>query len=147
VFIPEKGSACDLWRNYYVQLKREVGKVNARALWLMTWDEFGNMSCATNPEFEKWLQRNKLDITNASTRAMAGMNAIGSNMLGLGKGVTKALAIGVPLLMGAVTLGLLFMIFRFAKKGNAADLALLHPVGRRLTRKIHLRVGNLGIKC
>ncbi|MEO9870353.1 MAG: hypothetical protein ABJQ69_03560 [Ekhidna sp.] len=129
-FIPEKGSPCDLWRTYFTKLKSEVGAENAKMLWLITWDKNGSASCTTNAAFNKWLKRNEIDVSSAASRAVADVSAIGANILGLSKNMTKALSFGVPILLGGVTIVILMVLFNTAKKADLSDVAAITPIGR-----------------
>lgn len=129
-FIPEPGSPCDLWKAYFKKLKSEVGAENAKMLWLVTWGKNGSASCTTNPDFNRWLKKNRIDVSNAATRAVADVSAIGENILGFGKNMTKVLSFGVPILLGGVTIVILIVLFNTAKKADLSDVAALTPAGR-----------------
>ena len=128
--IPDPGSPCDLWRNYFKRLKAEFGPENAKMLWLITWSANGSSFCTTNADFNAWLQRNDIDVSSALTRAVADVSAIGGSILGLGKNVTKLISIGVPVVLGVALLGIVMMIWRSAQNHQITDLAMLHPAGR-----------------
>ena len=128
--IPEEGSPCDLWKSYYDQLRKEVGKDNAKTIWLITWGQNGSTSCTTNSDFNKWLKKHDMDVSNASTRAIADLSSIGGNILGFGKNMTKILSIGTPILLGGAALVILVLLINTARKGDVSDLAALHPAGR-----------------
>ena len=125
--IPEPESPCDLWRSYFSKLKEAVGSENARMLWLLTWQANGDGYCTTNAEFNRWLSRNRIDVSSAATRAVADVGQIGSNMLGLGRNFTKVLSVGIPILAGAGLLLVLYFLFRTAKKGSPGDFV---PFGK-----------------
>ena len=129
-FVPEQGSPCDLWKAYFKKLKSEVGAENAKMLWLVTWDKNGSTSCTTSPDFNKWLKRNEIDVSSAATRIVADVSAIGGNILGLSKNMTKLLSFGLPILLGGVTLVILVILFNTAKKADLSDVAALTPAGR-----------------
>ncbi len=129
--IPDSGSPCDQWRVYYSQLKKAVGKENARMIWLLTWKENGSSGCTTNADFNKWLQKNKIDVSNASTRAIADVSQIGENVLGLGKGLTKVLAIGVPITLSLILILILYFLFK-----NANNPQLLKAVAMKKGGKL-----------
>lgn len=129
-FIPESDSPCDLWRAYYDKLLKEVGRNNARTIWLVTWTQNGSTSCTTNADFNRWLKQNEIDVSNAATRAVADVSAIGGNILGLGKSLSKVLSIGVPVLLGGVVVVILILLLKSSKKMELQDLAALTPAGR-----------------
>lgn len=129
-YIPDEDSPCELWRAYFVKLKKEVGRNNARIIWLLTWEENGSISCTTNNEFNQWLKKNDIDVSNAATRAVADVSAIGGNILGLGKNLSKVLSIGIPVVLGAVVVLILVLLFKSSKKMELQDLAALSPAGR-----------------
>ena len=106
------------------------GKSNARNIWLITWDASPATFCATNPGFNKWLKKSGIDVSNAATRAVADLSAISGNILGFGKGMTKVIEVGGPILLGGVALVALILFINTAKKRDATDLAMLHPAGR-----------------
>ena len=129
--IPESGSPCDQWRIYFDKLKKEFGADNAKMIWLITWQKNGDLSCTTNAKFNTWLKRNEIDVSTAATRAVADVSEIGSNILGIGKGLTKVIQIGIPVTLGAVFLAILFMLFKTSKDNNLKDVAVMAtPVGR-----------------
>lgn len=128
--IPEPGDPCDIWRAYYSRLKREVGKENARMIWLVTWSKNGDTTCTTNSEFNSFLAKNEIDVSIAATRAVADISAIGGNILGLGKNLTKVLSIGIPVTLGVILIAILMFLLRTSKKVDVKDVAMLHPAGR-----------------
>jgi len=128
--IPESGDPCDLWRAYFSKLKKEVGHENAKMIWLITWSKNGDTSCTTNADFNRFLKKNEIDVSSAATRAVADISAIGGNILGLGKNLTKIISVGVPVALTVVLVVILIMLFNTAKKADATDLAMLHPAGR-----------------
>ena len=113
--IPDKGSPCDLWRTYFDHLKRETGRENARNIWLLTWAQNGSASCTTNSDFNRWLSRNGIDVSNAATRAVADVGKIGSNILGLGKNLTKMLSVGIPIASGVLLIIVVIILVRKAR--------------------------------
>lgn len=129
-FIPEANDPCDLWRSYFLKLKKETGYENAKMLWLITWSKNGAVSCTVNSEFNQFLKKHQIDVSSASTRAMADISAIGSNFLGMGKNLTKLFSFGLPLTLGLVLVAILIVLFNTAKDADASDLAMLHPAGR-----------------
>jgi len=107
--IPEKDDPCDLWIAYFERLQKSVGASQAKTLWLITWKSNGKTTCTTRPSFNRWLSKQGLDVSNLATRTVADLSAIQGNLFGLGKNLTKVLAIGVPLLLVALLVGV-FMI-------------------------------------
>ena len=131
--IPEPDSPCELWRSYYAQLARTTGKANARTIWLLTWQQNGSTACTTNPTFNKWLEKNSLDVTNASTRAIADLSDIGGNILGFGKNMTRIVSSGIPIVLGSIALIILILLINAARKSDVNDLAALHPFSKAFT--------------
>ncbi len=129
-FIPGKGSPCELWKSYYEDLRKSVGRDNAKTIWLVTWSEVGAVSCTTNADFNKWLKRHDMDVSNASTRAIADLSGIGGNLLGLGKNMTKIVSVGAPILLGGTTLLILILLINTFRNKDISDLAMLTPTGR-----------------
>lgn len=127
--IPDSGSPCDTWRVYFEKLTSQVGKDNAKIIWLATWSKIGSSSCTTNSDFNKFLKKNGIDVSSAATRAIADYAAIGGNILGLGKNLSKMLSIGVPVLMGSVIVFAIILLMRAAKKASVVDLAMLASGG------------------
>ena len=130
IIIPTSSSPCDSWRAYFKKLKEKFGAVNARMIWLKTWEVNGSASCTTNANFNKWLKQNDIDVSSAATRAVADISQVGGNILGFGKTMTKAMMIGVPATLGVVVLMILIFLFRVSKEAKITDLAALHPAGR-----------------
>ncbi len=137
--IPEPGDPCDIWRAYFSKLKSEVGKENAKMLWLITWSKNGSSTCTTNEDFNKFLKKNEIDVSSAATRAIADVSAIGSNVLGLNKNLTKVISIGVPVALSAILLFILILLFNVARKTEPKDLVMMYPGGRAA------RMGSSGI--
>jgi hypothetical protein len=127
--IPDQGSPCDTWKVYFEKLREQIGKDNAKIIWLATWKQNGSLSCTTNDDFNKFLKKNQIDVSVALTRAIADVSAIGGNILGLGKTMTKLFAIGVPLVLSSVIIAIIMLLVKAAKKGDAVDLALLASGG------------------
>jgi hypothetical protein len=123
--IPDRGSPCDTWRVYFEKLRSQVGSDNARTIWLMTWDKNGSSQCTTNADFNKFLKKNDIDVSSAATRAIADLSAIGGNILGMGKTMSKMMAIGAPVLFGSMLLVVVLLLLKAAKKTDAVDVALL----------------------
>lgn len=123
IVIPESSASCDSWRAYHTTLKQKFGKVNARTLWLKTWEFNGSVSCTTNADFNKWLKKNEIDVSSAATRAIADVSAIGGNILGFGKMATRLITIGVP-----VVLVFALLLLAYLSRGTTIkDVAGLHP--------------------
>ncbi len=132
IIIPESNDPCQLWVSYFDALKSAVGKDNARLLWLVTWQTNGATSCTTNPEFNNWLKRHKIDVSSAATRAIADASQIGSNFMGLGKNLSKLLSIGIPITLGLLLTIIGVILWNTTKQMNAKDLAQVTPMGRTL---------------
>lgn len=130
IIVPESSSECSEWQIYFDKLTKKFGATNARMIWLKTWAVHGSTSCTTNPAFLKFVQKNEIDVSNSATRAVADVSQIGSNILGLGKSVTKALEIGIPVVLVAGISVFLYMIFKTARKTEPKDLIALTPAGR-----------------
>ena len=120
-FVPGKDAPCDQWRSYFDQLKRHTGTRNARLLWLETWRVNGSDFCTTNAGFNKWLAQNRIDVSSALTRGVADASEIGSNILGLGKNLTKYISIAIPVFSAMVALILLYFLFRTAQTSELGD--------------------------
>ena len=110
--IPESNSACEQWRIYFSKLKSEFGQENARMIWLITWQTNGSTSCTTNAGFNDWLKKNNIDVSSASTRAIADMSQIGSNILGFGKNITGMLQVALPATLGIGLIIVLYFAFK-----------------------------------
>ena len=130
ILIPESSSECSEWTAYYEKLTKKFGETNARSIWLRTWGVNGSSSCTTNPGFLKFVQKHNIDVSNAATRAVADISQIGSNFLGLGKGITKALAIGVPAVMLGVVGVVLYFLYKTANGADVSKIASITPEGR-----------------
>ena len=125
IIIPEKKSECSEWISYFAKIKSKFGETNARILWLKTWQVNGSTSCTTNPAFLNFTKKNNIDVSNAATRAVADISQIGGNFLGLGKNLTKVLAVGIPVTLAAVVALILYFLFRTVRNTNARDVAKL----------------------
>ena len=132
ILIPEPNDPCNLWVSYFDKLKSIVGKENARVLWLVTWQNNGASSCTTSPEFNGWLRKQNIDVSNAATRAIADASQIGSNFMGLGKNLSKILSIGVPITLAIVLVVILGILWNTSKEVDAKDLVQLTPMGRSI---------------
>ncbi|WP_010520473.1 hypothetical protein [Aquimarina agarivorans] len=127
--IPESNDPCEIWVGYFSKLKSEVGSENAKMLWLITWKAKGATSCLTNPSFNNWLIKNKIDVTNMATRTLSDLSEIGGNFLGMGKDITKILSIGIPVVLGSVLIGLIIIFRNTTKNATLTDLAIGTPAG------------------
>jgi len=134
--VPEKASPCRVWISYFDQLKKELGKDNARLIWLYTWSVKGAISCTTSPSFNKWLKQNDIDVSNAATRTVADFTQIGHNLFGLGKRLTGVLSIGLPLGIGAALLVVIIILIRSARSVEVSDAIGLLPQGKLLSKSI-----------
>lgn len=130
--IPEADDPCDFWTSYYGKLKSELGQDNAKMIWLITWKSNGSSSCTTSPNFNKWLNKNNLDVSNMATRTIADISEIGGNLFGLGKNLTKILSIGVPVILAVVLVGIIVLLRNTSKNTDLTDVAMLTPAGRGL---------------
>ena len=130
--VPEADDACDFWTSYYKQLKKKLGKQNAKMIWLVTWKSNGSTFCTTSPTFNKWLKSNDLDVSNMATRTIADISEISGNILGFGKNMTKILSIGIPILLIVVLIGIVIVLRNTTKNATVKDFAALSPAGRGL---------------
>tara|TARA_R100001377_G_scaffold59715_1_gene36039 strand:- start:146 stop:592 length:447 start_codon:yes stop_codon:yes gene_type:complete len=130
--VPEADDPCDFWTSYFAKLKSEIGQENAKMIWLITWKTNGSASCTTNPNFNKWLNQNNLDVTNMATRTIADLSEIGGNLFGLGKNLTKILSIGIPVILAVVLVGIIVLLRNTSKNADLSDVAMLTPAGRGL---------------
>lgn len=127
--IPDAGSPCDAWRVYFDKLQNAVGKANAKVIWLTTWNKNGSLSCTTNAEFNTFLKKNDIDVSTAATRAVADISAIGGNILGLGKNVSKILSIAMPVLLASIVTAIVIVLIKTSKKADVMDIAMLATGG------------------
>lgn len=130
--VPESNDPCELWVGYFNALKATVGTTNARTIWLVTWKTNGSYSCTTNGDFNKWLKKNRIDVSSAATRAIADASEIGSNFMGLGKNLSKVVSIAVPVTLTLLLAVIGLILWNTAKKTDATDLAMLTPMGRSI---------------
>ena len=128
--VPEADDPCDFWTSYFSKLKKELGQENAKMIWLITWKTNGSTACTTSPNFNKWLLKNNLDVSNMATRTIADLSEIGGNIFGLGKNLTKILSIGVPVILAVVLVGIIVLLRNTSKDADITDLAMLTPAGR-----------------
>lgn len=128
--IPEKDDPCDLWIGYFDALKKSVGHAHAKTLWLITWKSNGAVGCTTRPAFNQWMEKQGLDVSNIATRTLSDLSEIQSNFFGLGKNLTKVIAIGVPVIL----IGLIIAVLVIGKKAidttDIEDVKMLTPIGR-----------------
>jgi hypothetical protein len=130
IIIPEKGSECAEWIAYFKKLEERFGRSDAKTLWLKTWQVNGSTSCTTKPDFNKFLRSNDIDVSNLGTRAVAGIADLGGDLMGLGKGLTKILLYGVPVVVTSVIVVVLIVLLRASKNVKPSDIAMLTPAGR-----------------
>ncbi|TPN87126.1 hypothetical protein [Aquimarina algicola] len=130
--VPESNDPCLLWVDYFNALKTAVGIANARTIWLVTWKTNGSSSCTTNGDFNRWLKKNKIDVSNAATRAIADASEIGSNFMGLGKNLSKVASIAVPVTLTLLLAVIGMILWNTAKKADVTDLAMLTPMGKSI---------------
>ena len=128
--IPEKDDPCDLWIGYFDALKKSVGHDHAKTLWLITWKSNGAVSCTTRPAFNQWMDTQGLDVSNIATRTISDLSQIQSNFFGLGKNLTKVVAIGIPVILIALLIGILVIGKKAVDSTDIEDLKMLTPVGR-----------------
>ena len=118
--IPEKDAEYPIWQVYFEKLKDAFDTENARNIWLLTWQVNGQALLTGNKDFLDWLQKNKIDVSNAGTRALAGVSSLFStykNILLWGGGGILAI--------------ILIVVLRSAWKGNLIqDASNFHPIGR-----------------
>ena len=138
-FVPESGDPCDTWKAFYAKLRREVGPGNARTIWLITWSKNGSVFCTQNAEFNRFLNKNDIDVSIAATRTVADLSAIGGNILGLGKNLSKMVSIGIPITVGILLAVILIMLINTASKVEISDLMRLHPTGRALSQSSKIK--------
>ncbi|WP_010182439.1 hypothetical protein [Aquimarina agarilytica] len=132
LLVPESTDPCPIWVSYYNVLQREVGKHHAKMLWLLTWKSNANSGCLTEPSFSNWLKDKELHVSNITSRSIADLSEISGNFLGLGKKMSKVVAIGVPALAVVVLLGAILVLKNSTKEISITDLASLTPVGKGL---------------
>ncbi|GGG36111.1 hypothetical protein GCM10011344_41250 [Dokdonia pacifica] len=128
--IPEKDDPCDLWIGYFDALKKAVGSAHAKTLWLITWKKTGAVSCTSRPAFNTWMDAKGLDVSNIATRTLSDLSEIQANFFGLGKNLTKTIAIGIPVLLIALIIGILVIGKKAVDSTEIEDIKMLTPVGR-----------------
>ena len=132
VLIPESDSPCDVWKTYYEQLRKLFGTSNAKSVWLLTWSKRGAISCTTNPAFNKWLAGIGIDVSNIATKTLSDFNAMRSDLFGLGKTLTKVLAIGIPVVLVVVLVAIVFSLYKSSQTADVNTLLNISPVGRAM---------------
>ncbi|WP_027393164.1 hypothetical protein [Aquimarina latercula] len=130
LLVPEPSDPCELWVGYFNSLKAALGTNNARTIWLVTWKTNGSSSCTTNGDFNRWLKKNKIDVSSAATRAIADASEIGSNFMGLGKNLSKIASVAVPVTLTFLLAIIALILWNTAKKADVTDLAAITPMGR-----------------
>ncbi len=131
IIIPEKGSECSEWISYFKKLETKFEAENAKTIWLKTWQVNGSTaSCTTRPDFNTFFKKQDIDVTNLATAAVASASDLGSSIMGLGKGLTKILTYGVPIVATAIIATILYTIVKVAKNTTASNVVALTPQGR-----------------
>jgi hypothetical protein len=131
IIVPEKSSECSEWISYFKKLEGKFGAENAKTIWLKTWQVNGSTAtCTSRPDFNAFFKKQDVDVTNLATAAVASAADLGGSILGLGKGITKVLTYGVPIVLTAVIAAVLYAIVKVSKNTSASDLAALTPQGR-----------------
>lgn len=128
--IPQSSDACELWTSYYDKLKQVLGKSHAKSLWLITWKQNGSQTCVIQPSFNRWMKKENLNVSNLATQSIADLSEIGQNIFGLGKSLSKVIAIGVPIVLGILLLIAISIIYRSSKEIDIQDIAMATPIGR-----------------
>lgn len=131
IIIPEKRSECSEWISYYKKLDEKFGAENAKTIWLKTWQVNGSVaSCTTRPDFNAFFKKHDIDVTNLATAAVASAADLGGSLMGLGKGITKMLVYGVPIVLTVVIGAIVYSIVKVAGNTKPSDIANLTPTGR-----------------
>jgi hypothetical protein len=131
IIIPEKSSECSEWIAYYKKLAERFGNENAKTIWLKTWQVYGSVaSCTTRPDFNKFFHEHDIDVSNLATSAVASVADLGGSLMGLGKGLTKVLMYGVPVVATSIIVVILIVILRASKNVTPQNIAMLTPEGR-----------------
>jgi len=129
-FVPEKDSPCDLWKSYYDDLQKHVGKHHAKTIWLATWAKNGDATCNTKPGFQEWTKKHGIDVSTFPTQALAGLSQVGGNILGMGKNLSKLFAVGIPVVLGGMALLALYIVYHTTRKASISDIVAFTPMGR-----------------
>jgi hypothetical protein len=131
IIIPEKTSECSEWISYFKKLEDKFGAENAKTIWLKTWQVNGStVTCTSRPDFNAFFKRQDIDVTNLATAAVASAADLGGSILGLGKGITKVLTYGVPIVLTVGIVAFLYVVIKVSKNTSASDIAALTPQGR-----------------
>ena len=131
IIVPEKSSECSEWISYFKKLQEKFGAENAKTIWLKTWQVNGSTTaCTSRPDFNAYFKKQDIDVTNLATSAVASAADLGGSILGLGKGITKVLTYGVPIVLTAVIAAVLYAIVKVSKNTTASDIAALTPEGK-----------------
>jgi len=131
IIIPEKTSECSEWISYFKKLEEKFGAENAKINWLKTWQVNGStVTCTSRPDFNAFFKKQDIDVTNLATSAVASAADLGGSILGLGKGITKVLTYGVPIVLTAAIAAFLYAVVKVSKNTSASDIAALTPQGR-----------------
>ena len=134
IIVPEKSSECSEWISYFKKLELKFGSENAKTIWLKTWQVNGSVaSCTTRPDFNAFFKKQNIDVTNLMTSAVASAADLGGSLMGLGKGITKVLTYGVPIVMTAVIGAVLYAVVRMSRNTSVSEVANLTPEGRALS--------------
>lgn len=134
IIIPEKSSECSEWISYFKKLEGKFGAENAKTIWLKTWQVNGSTtSCTSRPDFNAFFKKNDIDVTNLATSAIANVADLGGSIMGLGKGITKVLTYGVPIVLTAVIAAILYAIVKVSTNTSVSDISALTPQGRAAT--------------
>lgn len=131
IIIPEKASECSEWISYFKKLESKFGAENAKTIWLKTWQVNGSTTaCTTRPDFNAFFKKQDIDVTNLATSTIASAADLGGSILGLGKGFTKVLMYGVPIVLTVVLAAIVYAVVKVSKNTTASDIAMLTPQGR-----------------
>ncbi len=131
IIVPEKSSECSEWISYFKKLEEKFGAENAKTIWLKTWQVNGSTAaCTSRPDFNAFFKKQDIDVTNIATSALASAADLGGSILGLGKGITKVLTYGLPIVITAGIAAFLYAVIKVSKNTSASDLAALTPQGK-----------------
>jgi len=128
--IPESDSPCDAWKTYLQKLERAFGKRHAREIWLLTWQQNGSATCTMNAQFNQWLKRKGIDVSNAATRAIASSGKLVDNVLSMGANAAALLRVGVPVALVLIVSLIGYGAYRSIRNGGIGAIANAVPVGR-----------------
>jgi hypothetical protein len=131
IIVPEKSSECSEWISYFKKLEEKFGSENAKTIWLKTWQVNGSTAaCTSRPDFNAFFKKQDIDVTNLATSAVASAADLGGSILGLGKGVTKILTYGVPIVAAAIIAAILYALIKISRNATISDVAAITPQGR-----------------